>query len=405
MKSRALVVASLLVLAGCGGGGGGSTPVPHPTVAPSSSPTGSYKNMATLTLSIPLPASPSSTKRNPQYVSPSTTTLNVMVNSVNGQTGAAIPGWVTPNPQIVDLTQPGLCTTSDATKTCTISTIPAPPGTVNYTFTVTDGTNALATFTGDENITQGASNNLNVTLQGIVKTVSVTGISLVAGTAFASQALTVSALDAGGNVILSPGAYSNAITLTDNDATGVTSLAVNGGASSSTVTVSNPSDVVTLAYTGQATNNFTITASGSGITGGGPIAASVSDVVFTGTTDDTASVGGLSADPNYGQQTVFFSSLIGTQTISASEFGWTGAPINKTFAIDASNCAGKATVAPGTTANTFVVTPVANGICKVKLNESGTGYPLTNHTANATGSETHDGTFWVSVTTVSGVFN
>jgi hypothetical protein len=406
MKLRALVVASFLVLAGCGGGGGGAVPQPAPVAT--NSPTGGYLNTASLKLVIPLAAKPSSTKRNPQYVSPSTTTLQVTVNSVNGLSGASIPSWVTPNPQTVVLTTGGAspnCTVTGggSTWTCTVNTIPAPPGTVNYTFTTTDGTNALATFTGNETITQGISNNLSITMLGIVKTVVISTAALTANAPPSgnSQAVSVTAQDADGNTVT--GTYNNPFTLTDGDTTGVTSLAVNG-TTGSPVTISNDTDAsnVTLAYNGQAVNPFAITAGGTGISGSVNVTATVNDVTFTaGTNDDTSSNGGMSTDPNWGAQTVFFSAISGTATVTASELGWTNASYSKTFNIDASNCAGKASVAPGSSANTFVVTPQAVGICYVKLNESGTGYPLTNHAADATGSETHDGKFWVSITTGS----
>jgi len=393
MKLRALVVASIVLLAGCGGGGG-SAPVPHPTAQPTNTPTGGYLQTASLKLVIPLPRSSSSTKRNPQYVPSSAATLDVTVNSVNS---GPPPSWVTPATQTVTLNG-SICTPSGNVETCTISTIPAPPGTVNYTFTVNDASSqALSTLTTNENVIQGQTNSFSVTLLGIVKTVAVTTATLVADTPPSgnSQVVNVSAEDADGNVIT--GTYNNPFTLTDNDGTGVTSLAVNG-TTASPVTVSKDTDAVTLAYNGQAVNNFTITAGGSGISGSGSVTANVRDVVFTGTTLDSAAVGGTSSDSNWGQQTVFFSQASGSQTISASELGWTDAPYSQSFTVDASGCAGKATVTPAS-GTSFTVTAVAVGVCAVKLNESGTGYPLTNHTADASGSATHDGKFWVSVTT------
>jgi hypothetical protein len=401
MKSRALVVASILLLAGCGGGGsGGATPQPHPTALPTNTPTSNYKNVASLTLTIPLKAKPGSDLRHPQYVSPSTTELVVNVNAVNG---GAPPSWVTPNPQTVNLIVGTNCTTTSTTETCTVSTIPAPPGTVNYTFTVTDGTNALATFAGDKSIAQGTSNTLSVTLEGIVKTVSVSGATLNANTPLtgSGETLTVSAFDADGNLIVPPGNYNNPITLTDNDAiSGVTSLSVNGVPGG---VVNSPNDTVTLSYTGQAINGFTISPSGSGIacTGGCAIATAVNDVTFTtgsNPTDlDDAAHGGLNTDPNWDHQTVFFAQSSGSQIINAAELGFTNGPFSKLFSVDASACSGIATISAGP-ATSFTITASATGICKVKLSESGTGYPL-GHPLVVAGSPTQNGTFWVSVTT------
>jgi len=277
---------------------------------------------------------------------------------------------------------------------------------VNYTFTVKDtGGAALATLTTDETVVQGVANAFNVTLQGIVKTVTVSGTALAANDqsfATTGETLTVQAQDADGNQIVLPGAYNNAVTLTDNDATGQTKLSLNGGAASSSVISTSPADVVKLVYTGQAANSFAIAASGTGITGGGTISTTVNDVTFSsGTTLDTAPNGGINTDPNWGQQTVFFSTDSGTQNVTAAETGFTNAPFSKLFDIALSGgCAGVASASAGP-ATTYAITAVRLGSCCASLPEHGTGYPITGHAANVSGSATHDGTFWISVTTSS----
>ncbi len=48
----------------------------------------------------------------------------------------------------------------------------------------------------------------------------------------------------------------------------------------------------------------------------------------------------------------------------------------------------------------FTATAKGVGVCKVRLEESGTGYPITTHPAPSGSTDTtHDGTFWISVTT------
>ena len=407
MNYRAFLAASLVALAGCGGGGGGGAATspgvvpPQPSTAPSSAP--GATPTANLRLTFALPKSKSSIGVKPSYVSPNSTKIDVKVNSVNG---GAPPSWVPADTvTALDFTPTtGNCTASGGTATCTIA-VPAPPGTVNYTFSVEDGSsNVLATITVSETMTQGVTNSITVTLQGVVSTVTVSGASLAANDtshATTGETLTVAAFDASGAQIVNgttSANYSNPFTLTDNDASGQTKLSLNGGTAASSVVVSNPSDVVTLVYTGQAANGFTVSASGTGITGGGTIATTVNDVTFTGTTNDDAAHGGLSTDTNWGQQTLFFSSPSGSQTISGAELGFTNTPFSKLFDVTlAAGCSGIATVSAGP-ATTFTVTATGVGVCSGRLSEHGTGYPLTGHTANASGSPTHDGTFWISVT-------
>jgi hypothetical protein len=416
MKSRALAIAALILLAGCGGGG--SSPATGPAQTPQTpNQTAPLQNSINLTVSFPVGGkSSSSSKRAPQYVSPSSTKIVVTVNSVNS---GAVPSWVPATTSTtLNTGAGGNCTVSGGTETCTIP-VAAPPGSVNYTISAEDGSNnVLATVTTTITIVQGTNNTPNnvVTLQGVVKTVSVTGAALTADTPANTgtppgNILTVTAEDADSNQIVNgtvSANYANPITLTDNDATGSTKLSVNGGTASSAVTVNNPSDVVRVIYSGQAANNISITASGTGISGGGTISTNVSDIVFTGTTDDTTANGGLAADPNYGQQTVFFAQPSGSQNVSASEAGYTDSPYSKQFvAVPSGGCSGVASITPASpsTATTFTVTALGVGICSVRLEETGSGYPITQHTANTSGSETHDGTFWVSVTSANFTIN
>jgi hypothetical protein len=395
-------VASAALLAACGGGAGSSSSA-APTALPTSAPQAIHR--ANLVITFPVGHHTSANRKSPQYISPSTTEMVVVINTVNGGLppgGAAIS-------ETTALTVGTNCTVSGGTETCTLSVI-APPGSVNYTFNATDGTNVLSTLTTTIVNTVGTNNLPSITLQGIVAgTVSVSGAALTANTPVtAGETLTVVAYDADGNQIVNGSTsanYANPITLTDNDATGQTKLSVDGHPASSSVITSNPSDVVTLTYTGQAANAFTITASGTGFSGGGTISVNVNDITFTGTTNDDAAHGGLSTDPNWGQQTVFFTATSGTQNVTAAELGWTNAPYNQQFDLVPGNGTGNTCGTGGgiatfsaSPATTFTITAHGVGICSVRLEEPGTGYPLTNHTANTSGNPTHDGTFWISVT-------
>jgi hypothetical protein len=353
-----------------------------------------------LRLVFSVPASGSSSTR-PQFVSPSASQIDVAINTVNG---GVPPSWVTAD-KTTQLTTTGgspNCTLSAGTETCNLQ-VDAPPGTVNYTFTVKDsGGTALGTLTTDETVVQGINNVFSITLGGIAKTVAITGATLAANDqshATTGETLSVVASDADGNQIVPPGSYNNPVTLTDNDATLQTKLSVNGGTPAAVVVSNSPTDAITLVYTGQAANTFTITASGTGISGGGTISTTVNDVTFTGTTLDTVANGGVITDPNWGQQTLFFAASSGTQNVTGAETGFTNAPFSKQFDVTLSGCSGIAS-ASASPATTFTITALgSNGTCSGRLTEHGTGYPITQHTANTSGSATHDGKFWISVTT------
>ncbi len=247
-----------------------------------------------------------------------------------------------------------------------------------------------------------------MTLNGIVATVSFTIPALTANTSQSGTAVTWSALDADGGAIVGSASFVHAITVTDGDATGQTQLHVNGGSGSTTVTLTKPTDTLTLDYTGQADNPFSLTASGTGISGTSSTTPAVDDVTFTGTTLDSAAYGGLTSDTNYSEPTLFFLQPSGSQNVTGAEVGWTNSPYSRAFTLytgpnTAPWCAfygnSIATFSAGP-ATTFTATATGVGVCKVRLEESGTGYPITTHPAPSGSTDTtHDGTFWISVTT------
>lgn len=398
MTRRILAALSLFTLAACGGGGGSASsppavnvPAAPPSAAPSQSPA------AQLVLRFPVAAT-SSSARKPSYVSPNAASITVTINSVNG---AAPPSWVTASQTTALSTAAGgNCAIASGFETCTI-TIPAPPGSVSYTFAIYDaGHDVLASSTTTLTIQQASNNqNLHVVLNGVVSSVTIAGPTLTADVPIAAPgtALTLTAKDASGAAITGSDAYVNAYTLTDGDASGATKLSVNGGAASTSVTVGAPTDVVKIIYSGIAVNPFTITAAAAapGTTVTGSLAYATvnanlqyAPIAVTGTSAGTAANGVAPADPNFGQPTVFFAGTGQTQTIGASELGWTDAPFSQTFTSATSGCGGVATVTPGALSGgsqAFSVTSASNGICSVTLTD-GVG---------------QTSTVWISVTTAT----
>lgn len=374
MKARALVVASVLLLAGCGGGGG-TTPQIAPTTAPTSSPAGSYKSTATVTLSIPLPTKPGSDKRNPQYVSPNSAKVVVTVNTVDNATP---PTWVTPNPDTIVLTTTGgtpNCTvnTVSGVETCTVM-VPAPPGLVNYTFQVEDvNNNVLSTLTTPQQIAAGTTTTFTITLLGVASTVVISPATLNAGTPTAVPCGVI-VKDASGAPITGTANYFNPVTLTDSDTSGASTMDVNGGTASTSVTLNSPTDIVTCHYSGLAALPFTITASGTGISGTQTFTPVLNPIVLIGGANLQIDTGNA-ADPNYNQQTVFFGATGGSAIVNASEVGWSGSPFNKTFTAtpDPTTCAGPvATVTAAGAAGggeNFTVAGLSTGVCKVTVTD------------------------------------
>lgn len=357
MNTRAVAVASLVFLAGCGGGSSTPAPVgPVPTPAPTATPA---PGTATLTLGVP--RSTSSGQRAPKAAS-TAAFLVVTVKTVDGQppTAAQVPQ----NPQTIPLSTAagGNCTVAAGGETCTV-TIAAPPGTVTYQFDVLDANNTkLATSTATFTITPGTTPHFTTAVDGIVASVVVTTPTLNAGTTF-SGPITVQAFDAGGTLIVGSTPYANPFTLTDNDTSGATSLS-DGTMSGATVTVGAPSDVVNLSYTGTADDPFTISVTLPGKPATTVNVATTNQAVtLSGTTNDTLKP----TDPNYNQPTLFFTTIPSTQQFGAAQPGW-GFPGHAfSVALDAATCGSGAsavvTVTP-VNASTFSVTSKTAGICK-----------------------------------------
>ncbi len=371
---------ALSLLCACGGGGSSSiTPS-----QPGSSGTASSHQTATLTLRFNVGSSASS-KTRPAYVSGNATQLIVLVNTVNGS--STLPSGVAGTTTIA-LTTTGAspnCTVAGSVETCTAQ-VPAPPGSVNYTFNLEDASNdLLATATQTFTITAGSANALSLSLGGVVATVTVSGPSplFVPGTG-ATSALTVTAKDASGYTIDGSTAYNSPFTLTISDTSGATKLTVNGGTAATAVTVNAPTDAVAVVYSGEATSNATIGTNTANVTASGTLVAAAGTITLeSGTLLDDPANGGLSTDPNWNMPTVFFSSTGVEQTFTAQEAGWTNAPFDQTVTVtldenaaDPGYCGtggtAVATIASNTNAagaSSIVVNGQNAGFCEVTLSD------------------------------------
>jgi hypothetical protein len=398
MNLRVLAVAALFTVAGCGGGGSsGSTPAQPPQPSPPTQPV-SPMSTATLFIAFPVPTSSGSAHaRSPRYVSSNAASVKVTINSINGNT--ALPPYVTPNPFTAQLTTTGAnpnCTVAGGTVTCTVSNVPAPVGSnVSYTFQVLDASNRVLTeATALENVPAGVVSTFNITLNGVVGALVVQNLPagpLTAGVPSSSQTLAdiVRVNDPSGARITGADAFDTGktVTVTDNDTSGQTSLAGHPAAiCSSTLvcTLSRGSDTVDLVYTGRAVapapaDAFAVTATSTGVTtASATVTIDDSPIVVTGPISTDASGDG---NIDNGSPTMFFTSIAGSGTFTASELGWSNSPYNQKFGHDEStnsgsgvgstkSCAGIATVTPASgTAVSYTVTPVGTGVCTVTISD------------------------------------
>jgi hypothetical protein len=386
MNSRAVAVASLILLAGCGGGSSNPAPtpvIPVPTASPTPAP-------GTATATINVPRTGSSAARATRAAS-SAASLVVTVKSVDGQppTSAQVP--TNPTTIVLSTAPGGNCTAAPSGETCTV-TIAAPLGQVVYQFDLVDANNnKLATETLTVVIQPGTSPNLHVALQAIVASVTASAPVLNGGTTF-SGPITVQAFDASGTLIAGSAPFANPFTLRDDDPTGATSLSANG-VTGAVVTVNAPTDVVTLAYNGNADDPFTLTATipSKAAQVAGTVQTANQPVALSGTTNDTQ----RPADPNYNQPTLFFTTIPSTQQFGASQAGW-GFP-GKPFVLtlDPATCGSGASAVltfTAATSATFSVTSQHVGVCKGLVTGGPPAHPLST-------------TIWFSVTTSGIVVN
>jgi hypothetical protein len=202
-------------------------------------------------------------KKHPQYISPSTKSATIVV-------GAA-------SPVTVNLTPTSNGCTKTLPLTCTI-TLLVPAGNDTFAVTLYDALNGagkqLSTGEATANVVKGAVTHVGVTLNGIVASLL---LQLASSSPFkgspSSIPLSVSALDADGNTIITPGDYENAISIADSDSLH-TQLQLGSATPKSSVTVSAPGQSVTVVYDGSTSlSSATFTASVNGVASVTPVTA------------------------------------------------------------------------------------------------------------------------------------
>ncbi|HTV73259.1 MAG TPA: hypothetical protein VME66_06120 [Candidatus Acidoferrales bacterium] len=259
LKPFACFLVAASALAACGGGTGTTTPPtasPAPgvsakaTTVPTSPPTPAQSGAPTtgtaqFTIADPLetPAGISfaGSRRRPQYFSPGTDAIEIVING-------------TSNLQMLSSTSPN-CTTTSGTINCVID-IPEPDGPITYT-----ARTLIQTYDGSfETLSQASgtatisgTTTIPLALQGVWQTAVATLASPnpLMG-APATLTVNVSAYDAAGALIVGPEPYSSPIPLFDSDTSGATSL--------SATSVTGPSQTVTLAYDGTSYVNAVVSA-------------------------------------------------------------------------------------------------------------------------------------------------
>lgn len=279
-----IIAASLacttLLLAGCGGGGGGAS---SPSSVTPVLPTLSGKSTAQISIVIPPKASSSARGIKPAYVSPSTQSITVQVDSA------------TPTIQNLSPTSPN-CTNAGAAYPidCTVP-VSATAGAHTVTFNTFDQPNAAGSSLSTNSISvtfvAGQNPTIPVALAGVpnsfyaapLGTALFTG-SLTAGFAFVpgSQSILIAALDADGNFIVGPGAPALAVT--------VSGATAGSGIAISAANASNPNQF-TLTATGFGSATLALSATPASSLAGSPLTASIA--LLTG--PDTTTLAGSGA--------------------------------------------------------------------------------------------------------------
>jgi virginiamycin B lyase len=248
---RICIAASFLFFAACSGGASG----------PPATNVGGGKSNGTLDLHFATPTADAVTRRR-YFLSPSAVSVAITM------TGDAAP--------VVANIAAGsaACTTSANGRTCAIP-LTAEVGNDTFTVTLYAGPNStgsvLGTGTASQTVVAGTPFTVSVGVIGSVSSIKLSAptIQFVPGTA-KTVALTVVALDAGGNVIA--GTYGSPIELTNTDTSGEFTV--------SPASVTGSGTPVTLTYNGAVTvAKATIAATATGVT-----AADVApQIVYAGT--------------------------------------------------------------------------------------------------------------------------
>jgi streptogramin lyase len=253
-----VALAACVLSAGCAGGSGGSSGATPARTG------GSAAQSVLVRITVPAAThGTNATKRDPRFVSPSTNGVLVNAYAATDTTHQTVLGTTAVD---VSSGSPACGGTTGTPRTCTVP-IPAPAGNDTLVFTSYDappsggsfaGAKALGSGSVTQAITLGQSNAVNVTLGGIVSSVSVSlPIPNIHGTVSSQQRLTVAALDAGGNVIVSDpyvDANGKPVTIAIGAAPNPNNEIVLNA-----TTLSAPSSGVTVTYDGTATAAYAST--------------------------------------------------------------------------------------------------------------------------------------------------
>ncbi len=264
LRMAACLVAVGLVMSGCAGSGSSTKQTPA-ALAPTAGAAPQVKlGQASITITVPQAATGAATARRPAFISASAQSLSISSYAVSGGVPFG-PALATSNQNLV-ATAPG-CTGSGPVQ-CTV-TVAAPIGQAGFSVTIYQGLNQTgATLSSLPQspatvftIAEGQTNVvLPLILNGVPASVVVAPqVTSVNGGVSTTIPVSVVVQDAGGNIIVGPGAYANPITLTNTDGSGTTTL--------STTTLTAPGQTVTLTYNGgYFASPLTLSATVSGAT-------------------------------------------------------------------------------------------------------------------------------------------
>jgi len=272
-----IIAASLacttLLLAGCGGGGGAAS---SPSSVTPVVPTLSGKATAQVSIVIPPKAASAARGVKPAYVSPSTQSITVQVDSA------------TPTIQNLSPTSPN-CTNAGAAYPidCTVP-VSATAGAHTVTFNTFDQPNAAGSSLSTNSIpvtfVAGQNPTIPVALAGVPHSFYAAPLgaalfmgSLTAGFGFVpgSQSILIAALDADGNFIVGPGAPALAAT--------VSGATAGSGIAISAASASNPNQF-TLTATGFGNATLALSATPASSLAGSPLTANAALVTGPGIT-------------------------------------------------------------------------------------------------------------------------
>ncbi len=250
----ALPVVAAAVVSACSGGSVATSPIVNAPASPLPAP-GGQAATAHFSITIPPGGTKTSQRVKPQYVSPNTQSVSIVLVSVNGTAAAG------QNATIVQ-TYPGAsnCTAASSGLTCT-GDVPALAGADVFNVSLFSGPNAtgsvLASGSVAATIVSGSSsvavdNSASISIGGVVANlaVAVSANTLHAGTS-AKLSVTVNATDASGATIIGPGTYTSPVQLTTSDTTGSVGFTTSASQTPSpAISVTSPSTAIQLVYNG-----------------------------------------------------------------------------------------------------------------------------------------------------------